>query len=97
MPKMRSLLWIIHAGGYWIATRLANFATVSPTCSQRGTEDETVEHALVDCPLIRQFWQGILGSLLVCINLVLTDSAILQLQFDQHTARHQQSSVCALE
>jgi transposase-like protein len=63
MPKMRSLLWIIHAGGYWTAAKLAKFTTVSPTCPQCGTEDEMVKHALVDCPLIRQFWQCIFDSL----------------------------------
>jgi hypothetical protein len=95
MPKMRSLLWIIHAGGYWTATRLSKFTTVSPTCPQCGTEDETVKHALVDCPLIRQFWQGIFDNLSVHANPALTGPAILQLQLDRQMARHQRSRVQA--
>jgi hypothetical protein len=48
MPKMRSLLWIIHANTYWTAAKLATFTSVSPVCPQCGQHTVTMIHALID-------------------------------------------------
>jgi hypothetical protein len=74
------------------ASKIQNCFAHLPTCS---TEDETVKHALVDCPLIKQFWQCTFDNISVHTNPALTGSAILQLQLNQHIARHQRLRVYA--
>jgi hypothetical protein len=61
MPKMRSLLWTIHANAYWTAAKLATFTSVSPVCPQCGQHTETMAHALIDCQLVRPFWANVLS------------------------------------
>src|SRR5690606_17606453 len=53
MPKMRSLLWTIHANAYWTAAKLATFTSVSPVCPQCGQHTETMAHTLIDCQSVR--------------------------------------------
>jgi hypothetical protein len=61
MPKMCSLLWVIHANAYWTAEKLATFTSVSPVCPQCDQHTETTVHALIDCQSVRLFWVNVLS------------------------------------
>jgi hypothetical protein len=49
MPKLRSLAWLIHAGGYKTAKSYARFTNTSPVCPRCHQVTESVEHALIEC------------------------------------------------
>jgi hypothetical protein len=56
MPKLRSLAWLIHAGGYKTAKSYARFTNTSPVCPRCQQATESVEHALVECREVYAFW-----------------------------------------
>jgi hypothetical protein len=89
MPKMRSLLWTIHANAYWTAAKLAVFISVSPVCPQCGQHTETMVHALIDCQSVRPFWANVLRFILDQADPMSDTDAILQLRLptDTHTYR----------
>jgi hypothetical protein len=56
MPKLRSLAWLIHVGGYKRAMSYARFTNTSPACPRCQQATESVEHALVECQEVYAFW-----------------------------------------
>jgi hypothetical protein len=56
MPKLRSLAWLIHAGGYKTADGHARFTNTSPVCPRCQQTTESVEHALVECREVYVYW-----------------------------------------
>jgi hypothetical protein len=79
MPKMRSLLWTIHANTYWTAAKLATFTSVSPVCPRCGQHTETMAHALIDCQSVRPFWVNVLSFISGQIDPIPDVDAILLL------------------
>jgi hypothetical protein len=59
MPKLRSLAWFIHAGGYKTAKTYSRFTNTSPVCPRCQQATESVEHALVECREVYTFWSGL--------------------------------------
>jgi hypothetical protein len=98
MPKMRSLLWTIHANAYWIAAKLAVFTSVSPVCPQCGQHTETMIHALIDCQSVRPFWVNVLSFISGQVDPMPDADAILQLRLltDTHTHRSTKPVLLAL-
>jgi hypothetical protein len=80
MPKLRSLLWTIHANAYWAAAKLSDFASVLLVCPQCGQHTETMIHALIDCQSIRPFWVNVLSFTSGQASLVPDADALLQLR-----------------
>jgi hypothetical protein len=56
MPKLRSLAWTIHAGGYKTTKGYSRFTNMSPVCSPCQQATESVEHALVEYQEVYTFW-----------------------------------------
>jgi hypothetical protein len=63
MPKLRSLAWTIHAGGYRTAVSYARFTNASPQCPRCNQAAETVIHALVECQEVSAFWSALFRRL----------------------------------
>ena len=59
MSKLRSLAWIIHAGGYKTAESYARFTNTSPLCPRCNQVSESVVHALVECQEVDAFWSSL--------------------------------------
>jgi hypothetical protein len=88
MPKMRSLLWTIHANAYWTAAKLVTFTSVSPVCPQYGQHTETVVHALIDCQSVRLFWVNVLNFILDQADPMSDVDAILQFRLPTNMHTH---------
>jgi hypothetical protein len=87
MPKMRSLLWTIHANACWTAAKLAAFTSISPVCLQCGQHTEIMIHALIDCQSGRPFWANVLNFISGQADPIPDVDALLQLRLptDTHT------------
>jgi hypothetical protein len=88
MPKMRSLLWTMHANAYWTAAKLAAFTSVLPVCPQCGQHTETMAHALIDCQSVRPFWVNVLSFISGQAEPMPDADAILQLRLPTNTHTH---------
>jgi hypothetical protein len=56
MPKLRSLAWLIHIGGYKTAKSYTRFTNTSPVCPRCLQATESVKHALAECQEVYVFW-----------------------------------------
>jgi hypothetical protein len=54
-PRLRSLAWLIHAGGYKTAKSSVRFTNTSPACPCCQQATESVEHILVECQEVYAF------------------------------------------
>jgi hypothetical protein len=99
MPKMRPLLWTIHANAYWEAAKLAAFTSISPVCPQCGQHIETMAHALIDCQSVRPFWVNVLSFISDQVDPIPDVDAILlwfRLSTNMHTHQSTKPVLLAL-
>lgn len=62
IPKIQHFMWrIMHGILPTCINLVSRFVDVSPFCKRCGDKIETIEHALRDCPWVREFWDNISG------------------------------------
>jgi hypothetical protein len=96
MPKMRSLLWIMHANVYWTDAKLAAFTSISPVSPQYGQYTEAMAHTLIDCQSVRLFWVNVLSFILCQIDPILDADVIFQFRLSTNAHTHRPTKPVSL-